>query len=132
MKTRAILTIVISIILGFVVGFYTSSQIARHRTRDVKSLSSKEKFRMRTFSIIEPTEDQKEKILPIVDEYAAHFDSLKKHTYKEFNIFFEKYHSNLEPYLNEEQIEHLRNFPKHHKKKHDKPKSPEEDDSKLQ
>lgn len=128
MKTKAIFTIVLSVILGFVIGFYTSSQITRHRTRDVQSLSSKEKFRMRTFNIIEPTEEQKEEILPIVDEYATHFDSLKKHTYKEFNRFFEKYHSNLEPYLNEEQIEQLRNFPKHHKKKHDKDKPPKKEE----
>jgi hypothetical protein len=113
MKTRAFLTILISLMTGFAIGFVVAGQIGKWRTKDIQSMSSEESFRQRTFSIIEPTPEQQEKIIPVIDEYARKADSLKAAYRKGFNKFFEEYHSQLEPYLEPEQVQKLREFPKH-------------------
>ncbi len=118
MKTRAILTILISLITGFAIGFLTSSQITNMRTRDVHSMSSIEAFKARTFSVIEPTGEQKDRIMPIVEEYAVKSDSLRKGTYREFHSLMDEFHARLEPYLTEEQMQRLHEFPKYVAKKY--------------
>lgn len=118
MKTRAILVIVISLVTGFAVGFITSSQITKMRTRDIHSMSSIDAFKARTFSVIEPTPQQKEKIMPIVEEYAVKSDTLRKKAYREFHSLMDEFHTKLQPYLTDEQMERLHNFPKYVKKKY--------------
>ncbi len=118
MKTRAILTVLISLITGFALGFITSSQITKMRTRDVHSMSSVEAFKARTFSVIEPTENQKAQITPIVEEYALKSDSLRKNTYSDFHNLMDEFHAQLKPYLTEEQMQRLHEFPKYVAKKY--------------
>ena len=117
MKTRAFLTIMISLITGFILGFLVSSQITRFRTRDVRSLSSKESIKMRTYDLIKPTEKQKRNIEPIIIEFSERMDSLKKVTHNDFKTLIDDYHKSLEPYLSEEQIDILNNFARAIRKK---------------
>ncbi len=118
MKTRAILTVLISLLTGFAIGFLTSSQITKMRTRDIHSMSSVEAFKARTFSVIEPTEKQKEQIMPIVEEYAVKSDSLRKNANKDFHVLMDEFHSHLEPFLTAEQMQRLHEFPKYVAKKY--------------
>ncbi|HYW94072.1 MAG TPA: hypothetical protein VE870_00630 [Bacteroidales bacterium] len=118
MKTRAILTILISLITGFAIGFITSSQITKMRTRDIHSMSSIDAFKARAFSVIEPTPEQKSLIMPIVEEYALKSDTLRKQASREFHGLMDEFHSKLQPYLSDVQMERLHNFPKYVKKKY--------------
>lgn len=121
MKTRALLTIIVSLITGFLIGFLVSSQITRLRTRDVRSMSSAETLKMRTYDLIKPTPEQMEKLNPIVIEYSARFDSVRHEAHNGFKSLVEDYHESLSQYLNENQIEILNNFAKGLKRKpHDK------------
>ncbi len=110
MKTRALLTIVISLITGFILGFLVSSQITRLRTRDVRSISSKESIKMRTYDLINPTEEQKESIDPIILRFSERMDSMRKVTHSGFKALIDEYHKSLEPYLSEEQMDILNDF----------------------
>lgn len=127
MKTKAILTIVICLLTGFILGFFVAGQIGRWRTRDVHSMSSTEAFKMRTYGIITPTPEQEKLIAPIVEEYAVKADSMKRESWKAFGKFFDEYHGKLEPYLDGEQIQKLREFPKHKKDRHSKENKAEND-----
>ena len=118
MKTRALLTVIICLITGFFLGFITSSQITKMRTRDVHSMSSIEAFKARTFSVIQPTEEQKTEIMPIVEEYAVKSDTLRRKASREFHRLMREFHSQLEPYLTEEQMQRLHEFPKYVSKKY--------------
>ncbi len=118
MKTRAFLTIIICLITGFLLGFITSNQITKMRTRDVHSMSSVEAFKARTFSVIEPTEEQKKQIMPIVEEYAIKSDTLRRKASREFHSLMHEFHSQLEPYLTQEQMQRLHQFPKYVSKKY--------------
>jgi len=115
MKTRALISILIAILTGFALGYLVAVQIGHWKFKDVKSMSSTEAFRMRAFSIIEPSPDQEKQIIPIIDKYSIIGDSLKKECHKTFEKFFEEYNAELEPFLSEEQIERLYKFPKHRK-----------------
>lgn len=120
MRTRAVLTIVISLITGFLIGFLASSQITRLRTRDVRSMSSAESLKMRTYNMIKPTPEQLEKLDPIVFRYSERFDSMRSVAHQGFSALIEEYHNNLTPYLNDDQIQVIDEFAKGlRKKKHD-------------
>jgi hypothetical protein len=132
MRTRAVLTIVISLITGFLIGFLASSQITRFRTRDVRSMSSAESLKMRTYEMIKPTAEQMENLDPIVYEYSERFDSMRSVTHKGFTAIIEEYHNSLSHHLNENQIQVIDEFAKGlRKKKHnddDKEKNHDKND----
>jgi uncharacterized membrane protein YraQ (UPF0718 family) len=120
MKFRALLTILLSIAIGFVVGFASSSLLSKQRTKDVYSLSSMKRFKERSYSIIDADSAQKKVIGPIVDKYAVISDSIKRQSYNEFKNLIKSFHKELEPYLDKDQMQRLYDFPKHiHKSKAD-------------
>lgn len=116
MKTRASIVILISLLIGAAIGFISANQIHHYKTKDVRSMRSKESFKDRTFNRINPTEEQIEILTPIVEEYGLRFDSLRKCTYKQYMDFLEEFHENLAPYLTEEQINAEKEFALHFKK----------------
>jgi hypothetical protein len=127
MKNRAVLTIVISIITGFILGFIVSSQITRLRLRDVKSISSSKSFKTRTYEIINPEEEQIEDLDPVIERYSEKFDSMRKTTHEGYRNLIESYHQELRPHLSEEQYQELQNFARQiRKKKHHHKKEKEE------
>lgn len=128
MKTRAFIVIIISMLVGVAIGFVSANQIHHHRTKDVRSMNSKESFKDRTFNRIKPDEEQVKILSPIVEEYALRFDSLRKCTYKQYMDFIEEFHKNLEPYLTEEQIKTEEEFADHFKRprKNQKGEKPKE------
>lgn len=117
MKNRALLTIIISILTGFILGFVVSSQITRLRTRDVRSMSSSDSFKSRTYSIINPGPEQLQELDPVVERYSEKFDSMKRVTRKGYSDLIESYHQEIKPHLTKEQYENLENFAKHLKSK---------------
>ena len=115
MKIRALLTIFLSLILGFVIGFVVSQEVVRYRVKDVQSMSSQESFKSRTYSIIEPTSQQQMVLDPIIDEYSAKLDETSTRMRGEYHTLISEFHAELRPYLSEEQIKKLEEFPKHFK-----------------
>ncbi len=117
MKNKALLTVIVSLLTGFILGFFVSSQITRLRTRDVRSMSSSESFKTRTYNIINPKPGQVEELDPVVDHYSDKFDSMRSVTHKGYKELIESYHNDLQPYLTEEQFQNLENFAKSIKRK---------------
>lgn len=120
MKTRASFVVIISLLLGVAIGFITANQIHHSRFKEVKSLSSSDSFKERTYNIIHPSETQIDKLDPIVDKYGQVFDSLRKHTYCQFRDLFEEYHQTMTPFLSEDQIKAVKESSKHFKREHKK------------
>lgn len=117
MKTRAILSLVIALLTGFLIGYITANQVRHIKTRDVRSMSSKHGFKERTFDLIVPTDEQVTELTPIVEKYAARFDSLKKSTSGQFKEFLDEFHSEIFPYLDEEQQKKMEEFARHFRKR---------------
>ena len=67
MKARSIIIIVATLILGFILGMLTSAEIRHQKLKPMSFFLSQERFRDGVFSVINPDEDQKEKLEELID-----------------------------------------------------------------
>ena len=107
MKVKPIIIISSTLIIGFAIGFLTSSMISHQRMKEFRSFNSVESFKRRTIHLIEPTETQMKEILPVIDKYAKEMNQIRKDFGKEFFTIMKNFHSDIKPFLTEEQIEKL-------------------------
>ena len=70
MKAKPILLVLITLLIGFVIGMLTSAQIRLNRLKPVRLYFSEERFREGFFKTIQPDEKQKAEIEKILDKYA--------------------------------------------------------------
>ena len=110
MKVKAVIVIAATLILGFAIGFLTSSMITHQRMKKFRSYNSIESFKQRTIHILQPTEEQLKEILPLIDEYAKKLDQTRKDFGKEFFTLITDFHKDLKPLLTAEQIERLQSL----------------------
>ncbi len=108
MKIKAILTIVISLLIGFVLGFLVSGQLQNREMEKKHKHSYQEMFIYRTLGVIEPTEAQKDSIFPIIQSYATKTMDLKNRVSGEFNEIMEEMSDELRPYVTDEQLTRLK------------------------
>lgn len=107
MKAKPLLIISVTLIIGFAIGFLTSSMISHQRMKRIRSFNSAESFKRRTIHLIEPTEEQKKEILPLIDEYGKKMNQIRKDFGKEFFSLMKDFHNDIKPFLTDEQIERL-------------------------
>ena len=70
MKLKSIFVILVTLIIGFILGMLTSAQIRYHRLKPVRVFFSEERFRDGFYKTIQPDEQQKAKIDLILDKFA--------------------------------------------------------------
>jgi len=70
MKAKPILLVILTLLIGFVLGMLTSAQIRLHKLKPVRLYFSEERFREGFFKTIQPDEKQKAEIQKILDKYA--------------------------------------------------------------
>ncbi len=70
MKTKPILLVIITLIIGFVLGMLTSAQIRFHKLKPVRVYFSEERFMEGFYKTIEPDDKQKAEIEKILEKYA--------------------------------------------------------------
>ena len=107
MKIKAILTIVISLLIGFVLGFLTPGQIRKHEFEKKHKHSYHEMFVYKTLGVIGPTEGQKDTLMPIIEKYAEKTLTLKNRVSNEFDSLMLQMNEELKPYVTEEQFQKL-------------------------
>ncbi len=107
MKGKAVLVISFTLIIGFAIGFLTSSMITHQRMKKFRSFNSMESFKERTIHIIQPTDEQLKVIVPLIDEYAEKMDTIRRDFGKEFFTLINEFHTELKKHLTNEQIERL-------------------------
>ena len=107
MRTRAILTILISLIIGFVLGFITEGQLVKSERNKWRRTSYSQIFENRILHILEPSESQKEQIVPIIKSYAQKMMELRRITGDKFEELRNQMNSELKQNLTEEQFQRL-------------------------
>lgn len=107
MKARSIIIIVGTLIIGIFLGLLTSSLIRHKRIKEFKTYSTPERFIHRFDEILEPTEEQKKNIYPVIEKFARQNKELRADYREEFRALMKDYHNELEPLLTKEQIEKL-------------------------
>jgi hypothetical protein len=107
MKIKAILTIVISLIIGFVFGFLTSGQLLKREMQRKHSHSYHEMFVYRTLGVIDASESQKDTLMPIIGAYAEKSMALKNKVSNEFDSLIHQMNQDLKPFVSDEQFRKL-------------------------
>ena len=99
-----------TLLIGFVIGFLTSSQVKESRIRELRTFGSPEGFKYMMEHMLELDDKQKDAIWPVVDEYARKNFELMKNFRGEFSELMKELHKELTPHLTQEQIERLNKF----------------------
>jgi len=108
MKAKPIIVVIITLIIGFVLGMLTSAQIRYHRLKPVKVFFSEEKFRDGFYRTIQPDEQQKAKIDLILDKYAKINSGLQGNFRKELDASMKDFRKEIDKNLTKEQITRLK------------------------
>src|SRR5512140_1600752 len=108
MKTKPILILVATLIIGFLLGMLASAQIRSHRLNPVRFFSSEERFREGFYKVIQPDEQQKAKIDVVLDKYAKINSELQRNFHREFESSMNEFRKEIDSYLTKDQIERLR------------------------
>jgi len=108
MKTRPVVLVVITLIIGFFLGMLTSAELRSHRLKPVRVFFSEEKFREGMYQAIQPSEDQKVKIDAILDKYSKLNSDATTAFRKEFETRMEKFRNEIDSNLAPDQIARLK------------------------
>ncbi len=111
---KIILVLTGTLLIGFALGMLTSAQIRNAHIKKFRSFSSADRFVFWTLHILDPTPEQREKILPVIRKYAAENNKLREEYREDFIDLMKNFKKDLYPYLTDEQkqrIEHISHGP---------------------
>jgi hypothetical protein len=108
MKTKPVLIIIATLIIGFVLGMLTSAQIRFHKLNPVRVFFSEERFREGFYRAIQPDEKQKAGIEIVLDKYARINSDLQRNFRKELDSSMKDFRKEIDAYLTKDQIARLR------------------------
>jgi len=108
MKARSIIVVLLTLIIGFILGMLTSAQIRYHRLKPVRVFFSEERFRDGFYKTIEPNEQQKAKIDLVLDKYAKINSELQSNFRKELDANMKEFRKELDLNLTKDQLTRLK------------------------
>jgi hypothetical protein len=108
MKAKPILLVVITLIIGFILGMLTSAEIRFHRLKPVRLYFSEERFREGFYKTIEPDEAQKAEIEKIIEKYAKLNGELQSNIRKELDANMKEFRKEIDSKLTKEQLARLK------------------------
>jgi AraC-like DNA-binding protein len=108
MKAKPIIEVIVTLIIGFVLGMLTSSQIRYHKLKPVSVYFSEERFRDGFYNTIQPNEQQKEKIDLILNKYALINSNLQSNFRKELDANMSEFRKELDLNLTKDQLARLK------------------------
>jgi hypothetical protein len=110
MKAKPIIIIVITLIIGFVLGMLTSAQIRYHRLKPVRVFFSEDRFRNGFYEVIQPDEKQKQTIDQLLSKYASINSEVQNDFRKKIDSTMKEFWKELEPGLTKEQLVRLKDM----------------------
>ncbi len=108
MKTKPVILVIITLILGFVLGMLTSAQLRLHRLKPVRVYFSEERFREGFYNTIQPDEQQRARIEVILDKYAKLNSELQNEFRKDLESNMKAFRKEIDANLTKEQIVRLK------------------------
>jgi hypothetical protein len=108
MKAKSILVVLVTLIIGFILGMLTSAQIRYHRLNPVRVYFSEERFREGFYKAIQPDEQQKAKIDLVLNKYAKINSELQGNFRKELDVNMKEFRKELDLNLTKEQLGRLK------------------------
>jgi hypothetical protein len=108
MKIKSIIVVVLTLIIGFILGMLTSAQIRYHRLKPVRVYFSEERFREGFYKAIQPDEKQKNKIDLVLDKYAKINSELQNNFRRDLDVSMKEFRKELDLNLTKDQIDRLK------------------------
>jgi hypothetical protein len=108
MKAKPVLLVIITLIIGFVLGMLVSAQVRFHKLKPVRMYFSEERFREGFFNAIQPDEKQKAEIVMILDKYAKLNGSLQTDMRRELDSNIKEMRKELDSKLTKDQLDRLK------------------------
>lgn len=108
MKTKSIIVILLTLVIGFILGMLTSAQIRYHRLKPVRVYFSEERFRDGFYKAIQPDQQQKAKIDLILDKYAKINSDLQNNFRKDLDASMKDFRKELDQNLTKDQLGRLK------------------------
>jgi hypothetical protein len=108
MKAKPVLLVIITLVIGFILGMLTSAQLRFHKLRPVRVYFSEERFREGFYKAIQPDEEQKAKIETVLNKYAKVNSELQMTFRKEFDANMKALRKELDSNLTKEQLARLK------------------------
>jgi hypothetical protein len=112
MKAKPVIIIVITLLIGLVLGMLTSAQIRYHRLKPVRLFFSEERFRKGFYEVIQPGEKQKESIDQLLSKYAGVNSGIQNEFRKKMDSTMKEFWKELEPILTKDQLGRLKEMDK--------------------
>jgi len=116
MKTKPVVLILATLVIGFFLGMLTSAQIRNHKLNPVRVFFSEERFREGFYRTIQPDGQQKARIDVVLNKYAKINSELQSNFRKEFESSMKEFMNEIDTYLTKDQIERLREMDKNRQK----------------
>lgn len=110
MRAKPIVVVVITLIIGFILGMLTSAQIRYHRLKPVSVYFSEDRFQNGFYRIIEPDAKQKEKIDNVLKKYALINSDLQNNFRKQLDLNMSEFRKELDQNLTKEQIARMKDM----------------------
>jgi len=108
MIAKPVILVVVTLIIGFILGMLTSAQIRYQKLKPVKVYFSEDRFREGIYKTIEPDEQQKAKLDLVLDKYARINSELQTDFRKTFDSTMKEFRKELESNLTKEQLAKLK------------------------
>ena len=102
-KTKTILILALTLILGFLLGVLTTGLIQRNIITRFMNLRTERGFASHFINLVGPTNDQIDKINPIIDYYAKQSEEINELFREQIRSMMDSMHYQIDPYLTEEQ-----------------------------
>jgi hypothetical protein len=108
MKAKSILVVLLTLIIGFILGMLTSAQIRYHRLKPVRVYFSEERFRDGFYKTIQPDAQQKAKCDLILDKYARINTELQNNFRRDLDGSMNEFRKEVDLILTKDQITRLK------------------------
>ena len=108
MKAKPVLLVIITLVIGFVLGMLTSAQVRFHKLKPVRMYFSEERFREGFFNTIQPDDKQKAEIAAILDKYAKKNGNLQTDMRRELDSNIKEMRKELDSKLTKDQLARIR------------------------
>jgi hypothetical protein len=108
MKAKPILLVIVTLIIGFILGMLTSAQLRYQRLKPVRVYFSEERFMEGFYKIIEPDVKQKAEIEKIIEKYAKLNSELQGNFRKELDSNMKEFRKEIDSKLTKEQLARLK------------------------
>lgn len=108
MKAKPIILVIVTLIIGFILGMLTSAQIRNYKLKPVRVYFSEEKFRDGFYHTIQPDEQQKAKIDLVLDKYARINSELQSNFREELDAGMKDFRKELDSNLTKDQLARLK------------------------